>query len=470
MEQSEPQPKDAPMHKAFLFGLLLSLFSLPAFAANPNFIIIFNDDQGYQDLSCFGSPNINTPNIDALATGGMRFTDFYSAYCVCSASRASLLTGSYQPRISMRGVLKPNSDVGLHPDEITIADMLKTKNYATAMVGKWHVGDHPQTLPAAQGFDTYLTLTYSNDMARIEGWGNEPNDLDKVWAEKKYDIYQNRLVQDGQTIEAPVNQTTLTDRYTDTALNFITKNKDKPFFLYLANSMPHVPLFVSDDRYDPDPTQAYKLTIEHIDSQVGRIMKKLDQLNLAENTFIIYTSDNGPGLNKDHHGGSALPLRDGKHTTYEGGMRVPTVMRWPARIKPGQTCQQVAGTIDLLPTLAQIVGAKLPASRPIDGRSITALLDNPKAPSAHDTTGYYYYRNSKLEAIRLGDWKLRLKNPKQPELYNLRADIAESQNLAATEPATLQRLAKHAAAYDADLKANTRPAWSDPNAKPKTKK
>jgi arylsulfatase A-like enzyme len=455
--------------KPLLTTLALLFFSLSTLAAQPNFIIIFQDDQGYQDLSCFGSPNIHTPNIDQLATEGMRFTDFYSAYCVCSASRASLLTGSYQPRISMKGVLGPNSKDGLHPDEITIADMLKTKNYATAMVGKWHVGDHPQTLPAAQGFDTYLTLPYSNDMARQKGWGNNTQDLDKIWRLKKYDIYNNVLVKDGQTIETPVNQTTLTDRYTQTALDFIHDNHKKPFFLYLANSMPHVPLFVSDDRFNENPHLAYKLTIEHIDAQVGAIMQALDERGIADNTFIVYTSDNGPWLSKDHHGGSALPLRAGKTTTYEGGMRVPTVMRWPDRIKPGQVCSQVAGTIDLLPTFAQIVGAQLPADRPIDGRSITALLDNPNAKSPHDREGYYYYKNSKVEAIRLGDWKLHLKNPKKPELYNLRQDIAESINRAESDPATLERLTKVARAYDENLKANTRPAWSHPNPPKKNK-
>ncbi|MHC4996032.1 MAG: sulfatase family protein [Planctomycetota bacterium] len=454
--------------KPILTALTLLILTTSTPAAQPNFIIVFNDDQGYQDLGCFGSPNIHTPNIDALAAGGMRFTDFYSAYCVCSASRASLMTGSYQPRISMRGVLGPNSNVGLHPDEVTIADMLKTRNYATAMVGKWHLGDKPQTLPAAQGFDTYLTLPYSNDMARKKGWGNATEDLDKIWRLKKYDIYNNVLVRDGRTVESPVNQITLTDRYTAAALEFIEAKHKQPFFLYLANTMPHVPLFVSDERYDEDPHLAYKLTIEHIDWQVGQITKTLDRLDIADNTFIVFTSDNGPWLSKDHHGGSALPLRAGKTTTYEGGMRVPTVMRWPDRIKPGQTCSRVAGTIDLLPTFARIVGAKLPADRPIDGRDISALLDNPDAPSPHEREGYYYYKNSKLEAVRLGDWKLHLKNPKKLELYNLKTDIAESNNLAAGKPNVVKRITAVARTYDEALKASARPMWEA--AKPKDKK
>ncbi len=432
--------------------------NVSAAADKPNFIIVFCDDQGYQDLGCFGSPNIKTPNVDRLAAEGIRFTDFYSGYCVCSASRAALLTGCYQPRISMRGVLGPHTKTGLHPDEVTIADMLKGKGYATACIGKWHVGDTPETLPAAQGFDSYFGLPYSNDMARIKGWGNNAPDLDKIWAQKRWDIYNNELYRNTKIIERPVNQVTLTDRYTEEAVSFIRKSKDGPFFLYFANTMPHVPLFVSDDRYQSDPKMAYQLTIEHIDWSVGQILATLDELDIAENTLIVYTSDNGPWLSKQHHGGSALPLRAGKGTTYEGGMREPCAMRWPARIKPGQTCNQVAATIDLLPTFAAIVGAKLPADRPIDGLDISALLDDPSAASPHDEVGYFYYKNNRPEAIRLGKWKLHLKS--QGELYDLRADIGESKNVADSNPEVVQKLREVAARYDADLKANSRPAWT----------
>ncbi len=442
----------------FLSFVLFALLSSRAIAAEkPNFLVIFCDDQGYQDLGCFGSPNIKTPNVDSLAAEGMRFTDFYSGYCVCSASRASLLTGCYQPRVSMPGVLGPHTRVALHPDEVTIADMLKSKGYATMCIGKWHVGDTPQTLPTEQGFDTYLGLPYSNDMARKKGWGNNPPDLDKIWKEKRWDIYNNDLYRDKKSVESPVDQTKLTDRYTDEAVKFIAANKDKPFFLYFASSMPHVPLFVNDERYDPDPHKAYKLTIEHIDASVGRMLKALDDAGVADNTFIAYTSDNGPWLSKKHHGGSALPLRAGKGTTYEGGMREPCVMRWPARIKPGQTCEQVAATIDLLPTFAALVGAELPKDRPIDGLDFSALLDDPQAASPHDKAGYFYYKNSKPEAIRLGKWKLHLKN--KPELYDLRADIGESTNVADANPEVVKQLRAAAAKYDADLQANKRPPW-----------
>jgi arylsulfatase A-like enzyme len=423
----------------------------------PNFMIIFCDDQGYQDLGCFGSPNIQTPNIDRMAAEGMRFTDFYSAYCVCSASRASLLTGCYQPRINMPGVLGPHSNVGLHPDEVTIADLLKSRGYATMCIGKWHVGDKPETLPTAQGFDAYFGLPYSNDMARQRGWGNNAPDLDRIWKEKRWDIYNNELYRNQTIVESPVNQTTLTDRYTAEAVKFIAANKQQPFFLYFANTMPHVPLFVSDDRYDPDPHLAYKLTIEHIDWSVGQMLQALDAHGIAENTLIVYTSDNGPWLSKQHHGGCALPLRAGKGTTYEGGMREPTVMRWPARITPGQTCRQVAGTIDLLPTFAVIVGAQLDPDRPIDGLDISPLLEDPESASPHDHAGYYYYKNNRVEAVRLGRWKLHLKQ--QPELYDLRADIGESNNVAAANPDVVIRLQELAAEYDTDLKAHSRPVW-----------
>ena len=295
-------------------------------------------------------------------------------------------------------------------------------------------------------------------MARKRGWGNSPKDLDKIWREKAWHIYNNELYRDKKIIESPVNQTTLTKRYTEEAVKFIHANKDGPFFLYLAQTMPHVPLFVPDDRYDPDPKKAYKLTIEHIDWSVGQVLKALDDLKLSENTFVIFTSDNGPWLSKQHHAGSALPLRAGKATTYEGGMRVPCVMRWPARIKAGGTCKQVASTIDLLPTFANIVGAKLPANRPIDGRDVGMLLDDPDAKSPHEELGFYYYKNNRLEAIRLGKWKLHLKN--KPELYDLRADISESKNVATAQPEVVARLSSVAKRYDADLKANTRPAWN----------
>ncbi len=431
----------------------------------PNIIVIFADDQGYQDLGCFGSPNIKTPNIDRLAAEGMRFTSFYSAYCVCSASRAALMTGCYQPRLSMPGVLGPKSKVGLHPQEVTIADMLKTQGYATLCVGKWHLGDRPQTLPTAQGFDHYFGLPYSNDMARMKDWGNNPDALDKIWKLKKWDIYKNALYRDTEIIEAPLNQVTMTERYTEEAIKFIRKSKDRPFFLYFPHTMVHVPLFVSEDRYDANPAQAYKLAVEHIDGSVGQLLETLRDLGIAENTLMVYTSDNGPWLSKKHHGGSALPLRAGKGTTYEGGMRVPGIMRWPASIPGGTVTDEVVGTIDLLPTFASIVGANLP-DHPIDGLDVSALLADPKQPSPHRKAGYYYYKNGKVEAVRRGKWKLRPLG-KQIELYDLDADISETNNVAPSHPDVVSQLQTLIAEYDADLKANTRPIWRAASTDPK---
>src|SRR6056297_2313875 len=329
-------------------------------AETPNVVIIFMDDHGYGDLGCYGSSDIKTPHIDTLARDGMKFTSFYSAYCVCSASRASLLTGCYQPRISMPGVLGPRSGVGLHPDETTIAEVLKTKGYATMCIGKWHVGDKPQTLPTNQGFDHYYGLPYSNDMARMPGWGNGPADLDKIWKLKKWDIYNNDLLRDATSIESPVNQITLTKRYTEQAVNFIKDNQERPFLLYMPHTMVHVPLFVTDDLWIEDPQQAYRITMKHVDWSVGEVLNTLEEVGVADNTLVVFTSDNGPWLSKKHHGGSAGPLRAGKGTTWEGGMRVPGLFRWPGVIPAGTVTEQVAGTVDLLPTLAAITGAKLP--------------------------------------------------------------------------------------------------------------
>ena len=440
--------------------LALTLLTTAASAATPNIVIIFLDDQGWQDLSCFGSKTIKTPHIDSLARDGMKFTSFYSAYCVCSASRASLMTGCYQPRLSMPGVLGPNSNVGLHPDEVTIADLLKTKGYATMCIGKWHLGDKPQTLPTAQGFDHYFGLPYSNDMARKKGWGNNAPDLDKIWREKKWDIYNNDLLRDEKSIEAPVNQVTLTKRYTEEAVKFIQANKEKPFFLYMPHTMVHVPLFVTDDIYVEDPKEAYRLTMQHVDWSVGQVLKTLEETGVAKNTLVVYTSDNGPWASKQHHGGSAGPLRGSKGSTFEGGMRVPGLMRWPGKVPAGTVSDEVVSTIDLLPTIAKITDAKLP-EHAIDGLDVSAVMMDPKARSPRREAGYFFYKNGRVEAVRLGKWKLHFKgNTLEPTtLYDLDADIAESKDLASSHEDVVKQITELARKYDADLKANTRPVW-----------
>ena len=422
-----------------------------ASTGKPNFIIIFTDDQGYQDVGCFGSPNINTPNLDRMAAEGSKFTDFYSAASVCSPSRAALLTGCYPPRVSITKVLFPRDSIGLNPDEVTIADILKAQGYATACVGKWHLGHLPQFLPTSNGFDSYFGIPYSNDMDGVKG---KNRNLDRVWQEKDYSPWNVPLMRDEKIIERPADQTTLIERYTQEAVRFINENKDRPFFLYLPHTMPHVPLFVSDEFFVADAHKAYKATIEQIDSSVGRVLEALKKAGVDKNTLVVFTSDNGPWLSKKHHGGSALPLRDGKFTTYEGGMREPTIMRWPGKIPAGQVCSEVCGTIDLLPTFAKLAEGEVPPDRVIDGKDIWPLMSSkPGAESPHKA--YFYYRGNNLEAVRSGKWKLRSR--KKTELYDLQADISEKDNVAAEHPGVVKRLNYIMKEFDRDLKANVRP-------------
>ena len=408
-------------------------------ADRPNFIIIFTDDQGYQDVGCFGSPLIKTPNLDRMAADGMKFTDFYVAASVCSPSRAALLTGCYPPRISIPGVLFPKHNIGLNPEEITIADILKARGYACACIGKWHLGHLPQFLPTRQGFDYYFGLPYSNDM--------RPEDNQK---------YPPLPLLEGQkTIEENPDQSQLTRRYTEKAVEFITKNKDLSFFLYLPHTMPHVPLFASERFRGTSKGGLYGDVIEEIDWSVGEILKTLKQLDIDEKTLVFFTSDNGPWLGKGTNGGSALPLRDGKFSTYEGGMREPCIARWPAKIPAGKVCRELCATIDLLPTLAGLAGAKVPTDRVIDGKDIRPLLFG-RAGDKSPHEAFFYYRANKLEAVRSGRWKLHRK--KNIELYDLKADVSEKNNIADKYPEIVKRLTDTMQTFDRELKANARPA------------
>jgi len=448
-------------------------------AGRPNFIVIFADDQGYQDMGCFGSPKIKTPNFDKMAAEGMRFTDFYSACSVCSPSRAALLTGCYPPRIGVTSVLFPRNKNGLNPKEITIADMLKAEGYATKCVGKWHIGHLKEFLPTSQGFDSYFGIPYSNDMT-IDPKAVLADDIvlrEGVTAADMKNVKPRRnwvpLMRDEKVVEYPADQSTLTKRYTEEAVKFITANKDKPFFLYFPHTMPHVPLFASKKFKGTSDRGLYGDTIEEMDWSLGQIIKTLKGLGLDENTLVVYTSDNGPWLSKGKNGGCALPLRGGKFQTWEGGMREPTLMRWPGKIPAGKVCKEVAATIDLLPTIAKLAGTKPPSDRVIDGADIWPLMSGQAgASSPHEY--YFYYRGTKLEAVRSGKWKLRIagqrrrkpkkgEKPVKPapikgELYDLRADISESKNVAAENPDVVKRLSAAMDAFDADLKANARPA------------
>ncbi len=444
----------------------------------PNVVLIFADDQGYQDLGVFGSPNIKTPNVDRMAGEGMRFTDFYSAASVCTPSRAALMTGCYPERVGRLGVLFPRDKIGLNPSEMTIAELLKTRGYATACIGKWHLGHKQKFLPTNHGFDTYFGIPYSNDMGadpamqlsddiRWRGGFNE---------EKFRQLTPNNrragppLFRGTRVVEFPVDQNTLTKRYTEEAVGFITANKDKPFFVYLPHTMPHIPLYATPEFSGKSAAGLYGDTIEEMDWSVGQIMATLKKLKLDRNTLVIYTSDNGPwnlkgnatdkvkGNKNRRIGGSALPLRGYKFQQFEGGMREPTVMWWPGRIPAGSVCREVAGTIDILPTLAAITGAALPRQK-IDGHNILPLLEGRKdARSPHKA---YFYQS---KAVRIGEWKLLesgpRNKPKRQLLFNLASDIGEKNNVAADHPDVVKRLSRALSDFKARMKSEGRPRGS----------
>lgn len=446
--------------------------------SKPNFVLIFTDDQGYGDLGSFGSETIRTPNLDRLAEEGRRFTSFMVASPVCTPSRAALLTGSYPKRVGMhQHVLFPSSTKGLNPEEHTIADHLQDQGYATACFGKWHLGHHPETLPRANGFDVYYGIPYSNDMNHPDNKGKPkggPDGMDILWKDPESTLtkWKTPLFENEEIIELPVDQRTITRRCTDRAVEFVEENRDRPFFLYLPYSMPHIPLYVPDDVRDPDPKRAYINTIEHIDTEVGRVFEKIRELDLSENTYVIFTTDNGPWLSFKHHGGSAGPLRDGKGTTFEGGQRVPCIMWGPGRIPAGTVCDELAGTIDLLPTIATLTDTPLPADRKIDGLDISGLLTG-ETDSPREEFLYYTSRGA-IEGIRQGDWKLLVKQPgrrnrnqqegkKRPDpkvfLFHLGEDLGEQRNVAEEHPELVEKLTARMKELDAEIEKNAREPW-----------
>ena len=439
-------------------------------AAKPNFIIIFADDQGYGDLSCFGSKTIDTPNIDRIGKEGRKFTSFMVASPVCTPSRAALLTGCYPKRVGMhQHVLFPSSTKGLNPNEHTIADHLKGQGYATACFGKWHLGHHKEVLPTSNGFDTYFGIPYSNDMNHPDNRGKPRGGwqgMDILWNDPKSTLtkWKTPLFEDEEIIEVPVDQRTITRRCTQKSIDFIKANKDKPFFVYLPHSMPHIPLYVPDEIRDPDPKNAYINTIEHIDSEVGRLLKTLDDLKLVDNTYVIYTTDNGPWLQFRHHGGSAGPLREGKGTTFEGGQRVPCVMRGPG-IPAGTVCDELTGTIDVLPTIAALTGKPLPAGKKIDGLDASGLWKGTAKKSPRKEFLHYTSRGD-LEGIRSGNWKLLVKKPRrnnaakgQFHLFDLANDMGEKNNLAQAKPEVVKDLQARMKTLDAEIAENARSPW-----------
>jgi arylsulfatase A-like enzyme len=434
---------------AWLVGNL-SIAGLAADADRPNIIVVFADDLGYGDLGCYGAQGYRTPNLDRLATEGVRFTDFYVAQAVCSASRTALLTGCYPNRVGILGALGPESKIGINSQETTLAEVLKTRGYATAIYGKWHLGHLPQFLPTRHGFDDYFGLPYSNDM-----WPHHPT-------AKFPDL---PLIEGEKTIELNPDQTKLTTWYAEHAVRFIEQNKDRPFFLYVPHSMPHVPLFVSEKYRGKTQRGLFGDVLEEIDWSVGQILETVRKHNLDERTLVIFTSDNGPWLSYGDHAGSAGNLREGKGTSFEGGVREPCVMRWPGKIPAGSVCSEPAMTIDLLPTIARLAGAEAPTDHTIDGLDIWPLISSqPGAKSPHDA--FYFYWNAGLEAIRSGPWKLHFPHKyrtlagttggtggkphayEQGEiglaLYNLEIDVGETTDVADQHPDVVARLKESA--------------------------
>lgn len=433
-------------------GLSVRLFAADPVDEHPlpNIIIIFADDLGYADLSCYGHPSIRTPEIDQMAAEGMRFTDFYAAAPVCTPSRAGLLTGRLPIRSGMAGtrtnrVLYPDSTGGLPTSEITIAGALKEAGYRTACVGKWHLGHLPEFLPTAHGFDEFLGLPYSNDMdvqVRRPGLANKHPEPQNDW-------WNPPLMEGTDIIERPAIQETLTRRYTERSIEFIKKNTSQPFFLYLAHTFPHVPLFASEPFRGQSPRGSYGDTVEEIDWSTGRILDTLRELGIERSTLVIFTSDNGPWLIKDLAGGSAGMLKDGKGSTWEGGMRVPAIAWWPGSIPAGSTVHQWASILDWFPTALALANQPLPPDRIIDGADIGSLLRDPTV--ALPERPLFYYRSDQLQAVRMGDFKAHFitytgysKEPEvihdSPLLFHLGHDPSENFNVADKHPEIVAKI------------------------------
>ena len=453
----------------FIFA---ALACLALNATPPNLVVVFCDDLGYADIGPFGGKLARTPHLDRMAREGRTFSNFHVSQPVCSASRASLLTGCYANRVGIHGALGPNAKIGLNPKETSLASLLKGKGYTTACLGKWHLGHLPQFLPTNQGFDSFYGIPYSGDM-----WPFHPE------SPKGYPPLP--LLRDTAVINpalGPEDQKRLTGQYTDEAIRFIEKSAAKPFFLYLAHNQPHVPLFAGKDFEGRSGKGLYADVLEEIDQSVGRILGKLDEQKLSDNTWLVFTSDNGPWLSYGEHAGSSGKFREGKGTVWEGGTRVPCIMRWPGKIPANTTTNTMMMTIDLLPTVANHVAADLPKNQ-IDGGDCWGIVSGKAmAKNPHDlpNDGYaYYFMQNELQAVVSGDgrWKLVLPHtyrslagksggtsgipakytPKKitlPELYDLGNDPAETQNLANNQPDELLRLQTLAERFRAELGDN----------------
>jgi arylsulfatase A len=447
--------------RAFVSLLVCTAFA--AAADTPNVVVIFADDLGYTDLGCYGAKGWATPHLDSLAKDGVRFSDFRVSQPVCSASRASLLTGCYANRLGIHGALGPNATHGIADAETTLGELFKSKGYATAAVGKWHLGHLPRFLPTRHGFDSYLGLPYSNDM-----WPAHPTN--KTFPKLPL-IDGDKTIDDDVTAD---DQAKLTTRYTERAVKFIADHKAKPFFLYLAHSMPHVPLFVSEKHKGKSEQGLYGDVIQEIDWSVGQVLAELKRQDLEKNTLVLFTSDNGPWLGYGNHAGTRGNLREGKGTVFEGGVRVPCVARWPGQIPAGTVQSEPLMTIDLFPTFARLIGAELP-KLPIDGKEAWPLFASEKGAKCPHEAYFHYYGTNQLQAVRSGKWKLILPHTatqvledrtpgadgkpggyKQLKietamLFDLTADVGETKDVAADHAEVVKKLTGLADAMRAEL-------------------
>ncbi|GIZ09701.1 sulfatase [Flavobacterium sp. UMI-01] len=473
--------KEFKVRKCLLSYFFVALLGLSVYGQKPkqskklpNFIIIFTDDQGYADLGCFGGTHVKTPRIDQMAKEGAKLTSFYVAAPLCTPSRAALMTGSYPKRINMATgnnfpVLLAGDAKGLNPNEITIAELLKQAGYKTGMFGKWHLGDQPEFMPTRQGFDEFFGLPYSHDIHPFHQ------------QQQKYNFPALPLLDGEKVIELNPDADCLNQRITNRAVAFIEKNKNQPFFVYLPHTSPHRPLLASPDFMADAPQgvretlkkekengtidyktrdKIYPQTISEIDWSVGQILDALKKYGLDENTFVIFTSDNGPTI------GSAYPLRGKKGKTFEGGMRMPTVVRWPGKIVAGTVCNELLTAMDILPTFSKLAGVALPKDRVIDGKDIFPVLEG-KAKSPYES--FFYFSGDSLEAVRSGKWKMRVAGEFSPELYDLENDISEKKNVIAQHPEIAEKLKSAAIEFEKKLAKTSRPAAFVNNPKPLSK-
>ncbi len=436
----------------------------------PNIVVMFIDDMGYADIGPFGASAYATPHLDQMAKEGMRFTDFQVSSAVCSAPRAALMTGCYHPRVGISGALGPSAKHGINANEMTLAEVCKQKGYATACYGKWHLGHHPKFLPTNHGFDEYFGLPYSNDM-----WPYHPG-VRHLPMEERLKRWPHLPLIEGTNVINPevtgADQEPLTKQYTEHAVDFINHNKEKPFLVYIPHSMVHVPLYVSEQFKGKSGAGLFGDVVMEVDWSMGQILAAIKKNGLDEKTLVIFTTDNGPWLSYGDHAGSAKPLREGKGTMFEGGCRVPTVMRWPGKIPAGSACDELAATIDILPTVAKLIGANLPEHK-IDGQDIRPLMFGAQDAKSPHEYFYHYYAGGQLQAIRDRRWKLHFphtyrtlsgrqggtggipvkydQSKTELELYDLKSDVSEQRNVLEEHPDIVERLQAAAEVARADL-------------------